>query len=122
MVSTTKVSDLVAEIAAASNEQAEGISQVTTGLSQIDQVTQQNTASAEESAAAAEELSGQALQMQEMLKKFRLKNQASQLHQGGGRIAGVSTGSWGQSSETTPQRQADKNPRISLDDDEFGKF
>ncbi len=56
MVGTTKVSDLLEEIAVASNEQAQGINEVTSGLSQIDQVTQQNTASAEESAAAAEEL------------------------------------------------------------------
>jgi methyl-accepting chemotaxis protein len=69
----TKVSDLVAEIATASNEQAQGIAQVSQGLSQIDQVTQQNTASAEESAAAAEELSRQAGQLQGMLQRFKLK-------------------------------------------------
>ena len=73
MSGTNKVADLLEEIAAASNDQAQGINQVTTGLSQIDQVTQQNTASAEESAAAAEELSGQAMQMQEMLKRFVLR-------------------------------------------------
>ncbi|WP_305044822.1 bacteriohemerythrin [Geoalkalibacter sp.] len=67
-----KVSDLVGEIAAAVNEQAEGIGQVNMGLSQIDQVTQQNTANAEESAAAAEELSSQALQLKQMLGRFRL--------------------------------------------------
>jgi methyl-accepting chemotaxis protein len=63
----------VAEIAAASNEQAQGIAQVSQGLGQIDQVTQQNTASAEESAAAAEELSGQAGQLRQMLGRFKLK-------------------------------------------------
>ncbi len=72
MSGTNQVAELLEEIAVASNEQAQGISQVSTGLAQIDQVTQQNTASAEESAAAAEELSGQALQMQEMLKRFVL--------------------------------------------------
>ncbi len=71
----TKVSDLVAEIAAASNEQAEGISQVNQGLGQIDQVTQQNTANAEESAAAAEDLSSQAQNLRQMLERFTLKNQ-----------------------------------------------
>ena len=70
----TKVTDLVAEIAAASNEQAQGIAQVNQGLSQIDQVTQQNTAAAEESAAAAEELSSQAEQLRQMLGGFRLKS------------------------------------------------
>jgi methyl-accepting chemotaxis protein len=69
----TKVSDLVAEIAAAASEQAQGIAQVSQGLAQIDQVTQQNTASAEESAAAAEELSGQAGQLRQMLGRFKLK-------------------------------------------------
>jgi len=68
----SKVTDLVAEIAAASNEQAQGIAQVNQGLGQIDKVTQQNTASAEESAAAAEELSSQAAQLKRMLSRFVL--------------------------------------------------
>jgi methyl-accepting chemotaxis protein len=71
--SVTKVSDLVAEIAAASNEQAEGISQLNTGISQVDQVTQQNTASAEQSAAASAELSGQAVKLKQMLARFKLQ-------------------------------------------------
>jgi len=69
----TRVSDLVAEIAAASTEQAQGIAQVNQGLGQIDQVTQQNTASAEQSAAAAEELSSQAAQLRQMLQRFKLQ-------------------------------------------------
>ncbi len=55
-----KVTDLVAEIAAASNEQAQGVDQVNTAVTQMNNVTQQNAANAEESAAAAEELSAQA--------------------------------------------------------------
>jgi methyl-accepting chemotaxis protein len=73
----TKVSDLVGEIAMASNEQALGFSQVNQGLNQIDGVTQQNTANAEESAAAAEELSGQAMQLQHLLSRFTLKGRSS---------------------------------------------
>jgi len=68
-----KVTDLVGEIASASNEQAQGVSQINQGLSQIDQVTQQNTAHAEETAAAAEELTGQASQMQKTIHRFSLK-------------------------------------------------
>jgi methyl-accepting chemotaxis protein len=49
MASSMRVTDIVSEIAAASNEQAQGITQITSGLGQIDKVTQQNTASAEES-------------------------------------------------------------------------
>ncbi|MEZ4239841.1 MAG: methyl-accepting chemotaxis protein [Myxococcota bacterium] len=69
----TKTNDLVAEIAAASNEQAKGIAQVDLGLRQVDQVTQQNTASAEESAAASDELSAQANRLREMLTQFTLR-------------------------------------------------
>ncbi len=116
MTGTNKVSDLLEEIAAASNDQAQGISQVTTGLAQIDQVTQQNTASAEESAAAAEELSGQALQMQEMLKRFVLKR-ADQVEQGSLISGGLQPGQWGQ-----PQMRLAMKQQVALNDSEFGKF
>ena len=78
-----KVTNLVAEIALASNEQAQGISQINQGLGQIDQVTQQNTANAEESAAAAEELSGQACQLQQMLNRFQLLGQLADMVESG---------------------------------------
>ncbi len=73
----SKVSDLAEEIATASNEQAEGISQINQGLGQIDQMIQQTTASAEESAATSEELSGQADELLTMLKRFQLKGEVS---------------------------------------------
>lgn len=68
-----KVSDLVADISASSNEQADGISEVDQGLTQIDKVTQQNTANAEESASAAEELSSQADSLRHLLTRFTLR-------------------------------------------------
>ncbi|GHT20768.1 hypothetical protein FACS189419_00510 [Planctomycetales bacterium] len=68
-----QTTDLVAGIAVASNEQAQGVAQVTIGLQQIDSVTQQNTAAAEESASAANEMSGMAASLQEMVAKFQLK-------------------------------------------------
>ena len=67
-----KATDLVSEIAAASQEQAEGISQVNIGLTQVDRVTQQNTASAEELAAAADTLRSQADGVQANLARFNL--------------------------------------------------
>ncbi len=111
----TKVTDLIGEIAAASNEQAQGINQTNQALSQIDQVTQQNTASAEESAAASEELSGQAMHMKEMMGRFRVRDmgQGYQRQQVRGRA---------------PQRQLPartREPRpselILLDNGAFGK-
>jgi methyl-accepting chemotaxis protein len=55
-----KVTQLIAEVSAASTEQAQGIEQVNAAISQIDSATQANAASAEESAAAGEELATQA--------------------------------------------------------------
>ncbi|MAG14049.1 MAG: hypothetical protein CMN78_05585 [Spirochaetales bacterium] len=70
--SATKVADYLGDIALASNEQAQGIEQISGGLEQIDQVTQSNTASAEQGASASEELSSQAQQLKEMISRFRL--------------------------------------------------
>ncbi|MGA1823968.1 MAG: methyl-accepting chemotaxis protein [bacterium] len=80
LTGVTKASDLVGEIAAASNDQAQGIAQVNQGLGQIDQVTQQATANAEEGASAAEELSSQAAQLKALLQRFTLKNQHHQVY------------------------------------------
>jgi len=52
--------DLVAEIATAAKEQAQGIGQVGTAMTELDAVTQQNAARAEQGAAAAARLTGQA--------------------------------------------------------------
>ncbi len=65
-----KVNDLIAEIAAASSEQSQGIDQINSAVGQMDQVTQSNAANAEESAAASEELSAQAEGMQDMVNEL----------------------------------------------------
>jgi methyl-accepting chemotaxis protein len=57
---TRQVDELAAEVASASGEQTQGITQINTAVGQMDKVTQGNAASAEESAAAAEELNAQA--------------------------------------------------------------
>jgi len=71
-----QTTDLVAGIAVASNEQAQGVNQVTIGLQQIDSVTQQNTAAAEESASAASEMSSMATNLQKQVDQFKLRNQS----------------------------------------------
>jgi methyl-accepting chemotaxis protein len=58
-----KISQLVDEIATASEEQAHGIQQVNTAVSEMDRVTQQSAANAEESANAARDMKDQAQQM-----------------------------------------------------------
>ena len=62
-----KVGELVGEIAAASNEQAQGTEQINKAVGEMDRVVQQNAASAEESASASEEMNGQAEQMKEFV-------------------------------------------------------
>jgi methyl-accepting chemotaxis protein len=120
----TKVTDLVGEIAAASNEQAQGIGQVNQGLNQIEQVTQTNTASAEESAAASEELSSQAHHLQNMMAVFKIKGQGQRVATFDVKRAlpyhseSVGKGTQQEEESTSP------NPKdvISLDDEEFGKY
>jgi len=61
--STGRVTELSAEVAAASNEQSQGIEQVNKAVAEMDKVIQQNAANAEESASASEEMNAQAEQM-----------------------------------------------------------
>jgi len=123
------VSGLVEEISVASNEQADGISQVTDGLNQIDSVTQQNTSSAEETASAAAELSSQADELQQHVSLFKLRKiddgskslgQASVSPQIAA-VSGLSTADdvWGGAPDTQSSLNKDI---ISLDDDNFGTF
>ncbi len=67
-----KVGEVMAEIAAASTEQTQGIEQVNSAVEQMNQVTQQTAANSEESASAAEELASQAENMRNMIEKFVL--------------------------------------------------
>ena len=61
--SAAKVGELVGEIAAASNEQSDGIEQINKAVLEMDRVTQQNAANSEESASASEKMNIQAEQM-----------------------------------------------------------
>jgi len=54
--SSGKVTQLIGEIAAASNEQAQGIGQINSAVNEMDKVVQQNAATAEESASSAQEM------------------------------------------------------------------
>ncbi len=67
---TTKVNELIEEVASASDEQAQGILSINSAMSQMERVTQSNAANAEESASSAEELSGQAEALNEMAKSL----------------------------------------------------
>lgn len=70
-----KTSDLVQEIAAASEEQNAGVTQINTAMSQLSQATQQNASASEELAATSEEMSSQAEQLQQLMAVFKLRSQ-----------------------------------------------
>jgi methyl-accepting chemotaxis protein len=80
--SVKRVTDIMAEITAASQEQTAGIEQINQAITQMDQVTQQNAALVEEAAAAAASLQEQAAGLSQVVSVFRL-DQEQQLSLGG---------------------------------------
>ncbi len=91
-----KVSQVMTEIATASQQQNEGIEQVNTAVYQVNQVTQQCAANAEQSAATSQQLTSQAEVMLALVSSFRLKQQNHQ-----GRSSHVSGRSIPKSSPTS---------------------
>jgi len=79
--SVKRVTDIMAEIAAASNEQSAGIEQVNQAITQMDEVTQQNAALVEEAAAAAESMEDQARVLKAAASIFKLKSGNGKIQQ-----------------------------------------
>jgi methyl-accepting chemotaxis protein len=72
VASVRRVSDIMAEITAASQEQSTGIQEIGSAINQMDEMTQQNAALVEEAAAAAESLEEQADLLTKSLDVFKL--------------------------------------------------
>jgi methyl-accepting chemotaxis protein len=68
-----KTADLVQEVAAASQEQSAGVSQVSKAMSTVDQVTQRNASAAEELSSTAEEMSSQAESLLQVIGFFQIR-------------------------------------------------
>ncbi|WP_039055985.1 methyl-accepting chemotaxis protein [Enterobacter sp. Bisph1] len=73
-----RVTDIMLEIAAASDEQSKGITQVSQAITEMDNVTQQNASLVEEASAAATSLEEQAARLTEAVGAFRLTGAAPQ--------------------------------------------
>src|SRR5581483_9385643 len=71
-----KVSDIVAEIAAASREQSSGIEQVNRAVMQMDELTQQNAALVEQATAASQAMAEQVRGLNDMLARYRIAESA----------------------------------------------
>ena len=80
VISSKKVSDLMAEIAAATREQSSGIGQVNTALEQMDRVVQQNAALVEEATAETDAMKEQADALLRMVSRFNLGDEMAVLH------------------------------------------
>ncbi len=72
VVSVKRVTEMMSEISSASQEQLNGIEQVTGAVTQMDRVVQQNAALVEESAVAAGNMADQADQLMESVARFKL--------------------------------------------------
>ncbi|MBK9131983.1 MAG: Tar ligand binding domain-containing protein [Gammaproteobacteria bacterium] len=70
--SVKKVTDIVAEIAAASQEQSSGIEQVSKAVMQMDEMTQQNAALVEQASAASRSMEEQATVMSDLMTRFKI--------------------------------------------------
>ncbi|MBB5463734.1 methyl-accepting chemotaxis protein [Paraburkholderia sp. Cpub6] len=70
-----RVTDIMGETAAASEEQSSGIEQVARAVTQMDEVTQQNAALVEEAAAAAQSLEDQTATLRTAVETFRLHDE-----------------------------------------------
>ncbi|CAE6858475.1 hypothetical protein R69927_02477 [Paraburkholderia domus] len=71
-----RVTDIISEISAASEEQSRGIEQVNVAIAQMDETTQQNAAMVEEAAAAAQSMQEQAQLLRDVVNVFRLQGEA----------------------------------------------
>ena len=78
MRSVKRVSDIISEISAASQEQSTGIEQVSQAVGNMDQMTQQNAALVEEAAAAAASLQEQAARLRDAVGAFRVGGQVGE--------------------------------------------
>lgn len=79
--SVSQVRDIMGEIAAASDEQNRGITQIAQAMTEMDTTTQQNAALVEESSAAASSLEEQALGLEKTVSVFRLPSSTPAMHQ-----------------------------------------
>lgn len=133
VASIEKVSNLVSDIAVASNEQAIGVDQINQGVSQIADVVQTTSATSEETAAASEQLSSQAEMLKHQVARFKLKR----MSHGGGYNRGIDNINpdvlrmldnmnepkrYMPESRSADQEEITKGKKIVLSEKEFGKY
>ncbi len=138
---STRVANLITEIASASKEQAEGINQVSNSVNDMNQVIQENASNSEESAAASQELSTQAELLLSLVSSLgggeQSVSQKPKAKTSGGSTnwtsvvtpksavsnpPATSTATKAQPKASAPAKSASPEQVIPLDDDEFLDF
>jgi hypothetical protein len=97
-----KVSDIVAEMAAASREQSSGIDQVNRAVMQMDEMTQQNAALVEQATAASQSMAEQARLLNDTMSRYQLRN--------GGSADATTTPAFARSSAPAPRKAPQAPP------------
>ncbi len=108
--SVKQVSDIVAEIAAASQEQSAGIEEVNKAIAQMDEVTQQNAALVEEAAAASESMDEQSRSLVKIMGFFTLSKESSYTAQAPDEPS------------ILHKKAAPSNKKVAIVDDEWEEF
>jgi methyl-accepting chemotaxis protein len=109
-----KVSDIVAEIAAASREQSSGIEQVNRAVMQMDELTQQNAALVEQATAASQAMAQQSGELNEMMGRYELADALARAAGAGApgksARAGIPAASNARASTPQPERRRTSRP------------
>jgi methyl-accepting chemotaxis protein len=121
VASVNQVADIVAGIAAASQEQSVGIEQVNKAVIQMDQITQQNAALVEEASAASQSMNHQARELQVLVSRFKFDQGVLATVQQEGQTIGLvedvqqSTGTYGRSrTRQSNVASAQQRPKLKL--------
>ena len=115
--SIKKTSDLVQEIAAASQEQSAGVGQINGAMGQLNKATQQNASASEELAATAEEMGGQAAQLQELMEFFKIEQQKVSAGRTAPRARATSA-----SAATIASSVMPRGPKLAVAEGDFERF
>jgi methyl-accepting chemotaxis protein len=121
VTSIKRVTDIMAEISAASAEQSAGIEQVNQAITQMDEVTQQNAALVEEAAAAAESLEEQAQNLSQSVSVFKIDNAGSRASTSR-QLAAPTKTAMAPRRVATPAKSAPKPAKSASDGDEWQEF
>lgn len=110
MDSVKKVTDIIAEIAAASEEQAAGIDQVNNAVTSMDQTTQQNAALVEEAASASKQMQ---MQAQQLVTQIGFFSSASSMVAARSMPSSVTTGARSTAVAKPLARPAQRKPEVA---------